>query len=181
MKIAAAIFYSCYCVFFSVMAKWYVMGWKGTPPLINWMYAAVLQDPELGQPVVDTISISQKGKNELVLSGTVDNQAIKSKVMLRANDVKNFYATKSYYQQKEMIITDNIIVVEKTQKKLMCEVTRFFPALPGLLFIGAGAVLPNLKYFTYTRDEEFALLWAGVLVLVMTVGIHFGLQYMLVF
>ena len=55
----------------------------------------------------------------------------------------------------------------------------FFPALPGLLFIGAGAVLPNLKYFTYTRDERFALLWAGVLVLVMTVGIHFGLQYML--
>ena len=55
----------------------------------------------------------------------------------------------------------------------------FFPALPGLLFIGAGAVLPNLKYFTYTRDEKFALLWAGVLVLVMTVGIHFGLQYML--
>ncbi len=55
----------------------------------------------------------------------------------------------------------------------------FFPALPGLLFIGAGAVLPNLKYFTYTRDEKFALLWAGVLVLVMTVGIHFGLQHML--
>ena len=53
-----------------------------------------------------------------------------------------------------------------------------FP-LPGLLFIGAGAVLPNLKYFTYTRDEKFALLWAGVLVLVMTVGIHFGLQHML--
>ena len=53
------------------------------------------------------------------------------------------------------------------------------PALPGLLFIGAGAVLPNLKYFTYTRDEKFALLWAGVLVLVMTVGIHFGLQHML--
>ena len=50
------------------------------------------------------------------------------------------------------------------------------PALPGLLFIGAGAVLPNLKYFTYTRDERFALLWAGVLVLVLTVGIHFGLQ-----
>ena len=55
----------------------------------------------------------------------------------------------------------------------------FFPALPGLLFIGAGAVLPNLKYFTYTRDEKFALLWAGVLVLVMTIGIHFGLQRML--
>ncbi len=55
----------------------------------------------------------------------------------------------------------------------------FFPALPGLLFIGAGAVLPNLKYFTYTRDEKFALLWAGVLVLVMTVGIHFGLRHML--
>lgn len=53
-----------------------------------------------------------------------------------------------------------------------------FP-LPGLLFIGAGAVLPNLKYFSYTRDEKFALLWAGVLALVMTVGIHFGLRHML--
>ena len=50
-----------------------------------------------------------------------------------------------------------------------------FP-LPGLLFIGAGAVLPNLKYFSYTRDEKFALLWAGILVLVLTVGINVGIK-----
>lgn len=53
-----------------------------------------------------------------------------------------------------------------------------FP-LPGLLFIGAGAVLPNLKFFTYTRDEKFALLYAGGFVLVLTVGLYFGFKAML--
>ena len=55
----------------------------------------------------------------------------------------------------------------------------FIPALPGLLFIGAGAVLPNLKFFTYTRDEKFALLYAGVFVLVLTVALYFGFRAML--
>lgn len=51
-----------------------------------------------------------------------------------------------------------------------------FPALPGLVFIGGAAVLPNFKYFSYTRDERFALLWAGLLVLVLTGGIYVWLM-----
>ena len=50
------------------------------------------------------------------------------------------------------------------------------PALPGLLFIGAGAVLPNLRFFTYTREEKFALLYAGGFVLVLTVALYFGFK-----
>jgi len=53
------------------------------------------------------------------------------------------------------------------------------PDLPGLLFLGAGAVLPNLRYFKFTRDERFALLYAGVFVLILTVGLYFGLTAML--
>jgi len=53
------------------------------------------------------------------------------------------------------------------------------PALPGLLFLGAGAVLPNLRYFVFTREERFALLYAGVFVLILTVGLYFGLSAML--
>ncbi len=52
----------------------------------------------------------------------------------------------------------------------------FVPALPGLVFIGAGAVFPNLKYFRFTREEKFALLYAGILVLVLTGGAYFGVQ-----
>ncbi len=52
----------------------------------------------------------------------------------------------------------------------------FFPALPGLLFIGAAAVLPNWKFFTFTREERFALLYAGIFVLLLTVGLYFGFQ-----
>jgi len=55
----------------------------------------------------------------------------------------------------------------------------FVPALPGLLFLGAGAVLPNLRYFKFTREERFALLYAGVFVLILTVGLYFGLTAML--
>jgi hypothetical protein len=50
------------------------------------------------------------------------------------------------------------------------------PALPGLLFIGAGAVLPNFKYFSYTRDERFALMWAGLLVIVLTFVLYLGFK-----
>lgn len=55
----------------------------------------------------------------------------------------------------------------------------FFPALPGLLFIGAAAVLPNWKYFQFTREERFALLYAGVFVLLLTIGLYFGFQSMI--
>ncbi|PQV65519.1 hypothetical protein B1R32_101261 [Abditibacterium utsteinense] len=54
-----------------------------------------------------------------------------------------------------------------------------FPALPGLLFIGAATVLPNWKFFTFTREEKFALLYAGIFVLVLTVGLYFGFKAML--
>ena len=52
----------------------------------------------------------------------------------------------------------------------------WFPALPGLLFIGAGAVLPNLKYFSFTREEKWALLWAAVLVLFLTTALYFAVR-----
>lgn len=55
----------------------------------------------------------------------------------------------------------------------------FVPALPGLLFLGAGAVVPNLRYFQFTREERFALLYAGVFVFLLTVGLYFGLTSML--
>jgi len=55
----------------------------------------------------------------------------------------------------------------------------FVPALPGLLFLGAGAVLPNLRYFQFTREERFALLYAGVFVLLLTGALYFGLTSML--
>lgn len=55
----------------------------------------------------------------------------------------------------------------------------FVPQLPGLLFLGAGAVLPNLRYFQFTREERFALLYAGIFVLLLTIGLYFGLTSML--
>jgi hypothetical protein len=48
------------------------------------------------------------------------------------------------------------------------------PALPGLLFIGLGTAIPNWKYFQYSREEKFALLYAGILVVVLTAGLYFG-------
>lgn len=52
----------------------------------------------------------------------------------------------------------------------------WFPALPGLLFIGGAAILPNLEYFRYTREENFALLYAGIFVAILTVGLYFGFK-----
>lgn len=51
------------------------------------------------------------------------------------------------------------------------------PALPGLLFIGLGVAIPNLKFFKFTRDEKFALIWAGVFVGVLTVGFYFAAPF----
>lgn len=47
-------------------------------------------------------------------------------------------------------------------------VARGIDALPGLLFIGAGVALPNFAYFRYTREENFALLYAGLVALAIT-------------
>lgn len=52
-------------------------------------------------------------------------------------------------------------------------------ALPGLLPIGLGVILPNWKHFRYTREEKFALMWAAALVLVLTAALYFGLQAIL--
>ena len=53
------------------------------------------------------------------------------------------------------------------------------PALPGLVPIAIGALLPNLRYFQFTREERFALLYAGVFVLILTIGLYFGFTSML--
>lgn len=52
-------------------------------------------------------------------------------------------------------------------------------ALPGLLFIGLGVAIPNRKYFHYTREEKFALLYASVFVVLLTAGMYFMLTSML--
>lgn len=50
-----------------------------------------------------------------------------------------------------------------------------FMPMPGLLPIGLGFAIPNWKYFEYTREEKFALIYAGGFVLVLTVALFFGL------
>jgi hypothetical protein len=50
-------------------------------------------------------------------------------------------------------------------------ITLGLPAMPGLLFIGAGAFIPNRAWFRFSRDEKFALLWAGGFVLVLAIGL----------
>ena len=59
---------------------------------------------------------------------------------------------------------------------LLLIIQPFFPVphLPGLLFLGLGAVAPNLKYFSYSRDELFALLYAGIFVVILTVALYLG-------
>lgn len=52
-------------------------------------------------------------------------------------------------------------------------------ALPGLLFIGLGVAIPNRKYFRYTREENFALLYASIFVVILTVGLYFMFMSML--
>lgn len=47
--------------------------------------------------------------------------------------------------------------------------------LPGLLFIGAGVAIPNRRYFQYTREEKFALLYAFGFVTLLTIGLFFAI------
>ncbi|MDF2440273.1 MAG: hypothetical protein JWN98_1257 [Abditibacteriota bacterium] len=56
---------------------------------------------------------------------------------------------------------------------LLCITFGLIPFLPGLLFIGLGIAIPNWKYFEYTRDEKFALLWAGLFVVILTAVLYF--------
>ncbi len=52
-------------------------------------------------------------------------------------------------------------------------------ALPGLPAIGLAVALPNLRYFQFTREENFAMLWAGLLVIVLSIGAYFAVQKVL--
>ena len=56
---------------------------------------------------------------------------------------------------------------------LLLIVSGLVPFLPGLLFIGLGVAIPNWKFFQFTRDERWALLWAGLLVIALTVALYF--------
>lgn len=49
----------------------------------------------------------------------------------------------------------------------------FTAMLPGLLPIGLGVAIPNLRYFRFTREENFAMLYAGILVIFLTIGLYF--------
>ena len=48
------------------------------------------------------------------------------------------------------------------------------PAMPGLLFIGLGAAIPNRAWFRFSREEKHALWWAGGFVLILAIGIGLG-------
>ena len=52
----------------------------------------------------------------------------------------------------------------------------FVGHMPGLLPIGLAVALPNWKYFQFTRDEKFALLWAGILVVILSIGAYIAVQ-----
>ncbi|HEX8552579.1 MAG TPA: hypothetical protein VF681_13610 [Abditibacteriaceae bacterium] len=51
-------------------------------------------------------------------------------------------------------------------------------AMPGLLFIGLGAAIPNRAWFRFSRDEKFALLWAGGFVAVLAIALGFGAKHL---
>lgn len=43
--------------------------------------------------------------------------------------------------------------------------------LPGLPFIALGVIIPNWRYFQFTREEKFAMLYAGLLLgVALTIG-----------
>jgi hypothetical protein len=48
--------------------------------------------------------------------------------------------------------------------------------LPGLPAISLAVAIPNWKYFQFTRDEKIAMLWAGLLVIVLSAGAYFAVQ-----
>ncbi len=61
---------------------------------------------------------------------------------------------------------------------LMVTLSKFALALPGLPFMAIGIVLPNWKYFQFTREEKFAMLWAGVALAVLLGVIYFAMHAM---
>lgn len=52
-------------------------------------------------------------------------------------------------------------------------------ALPGLVPIALGAAIPNLVVFRYTREEKFALIYAGIFVVILTGALYLGFKSML--
>lgn len=53
------------------------------------------------------------------------------------------------------------------------------PPLPGLPFIALGVAIPNYKHFKYTREEKFALLYAGIFVVILTAALYWGFKSVL--
>lgn len=51
--------------------------------------------------------------------------------------------------------------------------------LPGLLFIGAAAAIPNWKFFEYSKEEKTALLQAGGFVVLLTIGLYFAQPFLI--
>ena len=50
--------------------------------------------------------------------------------------------------------------------------------LPGFVFIALATLIPNRKFFQFTREERFALLYAGGFVVLLTIGLHFATPYL---
>lgn len=50
------------------------------------------------------------------------------------------------------------------------------PALPGLFFIALAVMIPNGSTLRFTRDEKFALLYAGIFVVILTAVLYFVLN-----
>ncbi len=58
-------------------------------------------------------------------------------------------------------------------------ILRGIPALPGFAAIGLGIALPNLKFFKFTREEKFALLYAALFIVALTIGLFFATPFIL--
>ncbi len=52
-------------------------------------------------------------------------------------------------------------------------------ALPGLLFIGLAAAIPNRAFFEYSKEEKTALIQAGGFVVVLTIGLYFAQPFLI--
>ena len=50
--------------------------------------------------------------------------------------------------------------------------------LPGFVSIALSTALPNLSFFKFTREERFALLYAGGFIVLLTIGLHFATPYL---
>lgn len=50
--------------------------------------------------------------------------------------------------------------------------------LPGFVSIALSTALPNFSFFKFSREERFALLYAGGFVVLLTIGLHFITPYL---